>query len=222
MSRTFYGDRERCYKCYRPQSSCMCSYIDAIETNTKFIVLMHPKEFKKTKNGTGHFTRLSLKNSHLFMGVDFSNNKAINEIIDTHESFILYPSKNAINISETNPSTSSSSSKKMAIFLIDSTWACSMKMLNESKNLQKLQHISFSSTKLSEFKIKEQPKEYCLSTMESTLTVLELLDKWEVESIKKDDLDKFLNPFHEMVKYQLKCISDSPRDAVRFRRRNAK
>lgn len=50
---------------------------------------MHPKEFKKTKNGTGHFTHLSLPNSELFMGIDFSDNDRINEIIETHESFIL-------------------------------------------------------------------------------------------------------------------------------------
>ena len=218
---TTYGDRAKCYKCYRPQSSCMCSFVHTIDTDTKFIVLMHPKEFKKTKNGTGHFTRLSLSNSHLFVGVDFSNHETINEIIDTHDSFILYPSKDAINMSKTTPYTPKSS-KKMAIFLIDSTWACANKMLHESKNLQKLQHISFSSTKLSEFKIKEQPKEYCLSTMESTLSVLELLDKWKIESIEKEDLDKFLNPFHEMVKYQLKCIADSPHDAVRFRCRKSK
>ncbi len=64
---------------------------------------MHPKEFKKTKNGTGHFTHLSLPNSELFMGIDFSDNARINEIIETHESFILYPSKHAINLSHNNP-----------------------------------------------------------------------------------------------------------------------
>ena len=66
---------------------------------------MHPKEFKKTKNGTGHFTHLSLPNSELFMGIDFSDNDRINEIIESHESFILYPSKHAINLSHENPLT---------------------------------------------------------------------------------------------------------------------
>ena len=71
MSITYYGAREKCYRCYRPKSSCMCSHIHEIETNTKFIILMHPKEFKKTKNGTGRLTHLSLPNSHLFIGIDF-------------------------------------------------------------------------------------------------------------------------------------------------------
>jgi DTW domain-containing protein YfiP len=195
---------------------------------------MHPKEFKKVKNGTGHLTHLSLKNSELFIGIDFTNHKEINEIIATHESFVLYPSKDAINLSDTNshatfPHPKSTSSltltahanqfphaKKMAIFIIDSTWACSLKMLRESKNLQALKHISFESTKLSQFKIKEQPAEYCLSTIESTLEVLELLNVWHVERLEKEDLAMFLNPFHTMIAYQLECIENSSRQAVRF------
>jgi len=212
---TFYGERQRCYSCYRPKSSCMCSYINKIDTNTKFIILMHPKEFKKTKNGTGHFTHLSLTNSHLYVGVNFTNHNEINEIIATHDSFVLYPSKDAINISNTNPSVANST-KKMAIFLIDSTWACSLKMLKESKNLQNLKHISFSSTKLSQFKIKEQPAEYCLSTIESTLSVLELLNKHTIENLSSKELNLFLTPFHKMVAYQLECIENESGDSVRF------
>lgn len=217
--RTMYGDRAKCYHCYRPKSSCMCSYICPIETHTKFIILMHPKEFKKTKNGTGHLTHLSLPNSELFMGIDFSDNARINEIIATHESFILYPSKHAINLSHHNPlaETSLHVKKPMAIFLIDSTWACSLKMMRESKNLHELSHISFEPTKRSEFKIKEQPLAYCLSTMESTLTVLELLTKWRIEMISHDKLASFLTPFHAMIDYQLRCIESSSNQAKSFK-----
>lgn len=221
---TRYGDRQKCYNCYRPTSSCMCGHIRAIETQSKFIVLMHPKEFKKTKNGTGHLTHLSLPNSELFMGIDFSNNARINEIIATHESFILYPSSHAINLSHENPraQTSLHVNKPMAIFLIDSTWACSLKMIRESKNLHALAHISFDSTKRSEFKIKEQPLEYCLSTMESTLTVLELLSQWQIETIKAEQLEKFLTPFHAMIHYQLACIQNPLHQAVRFKPKKSK
>ena len=220
---TIYGDRAKCYQCYRPQSSCMCAHICPIETQTKFIVLMHPKEFKKTKNGTGHLTHLSLPNSELFMGIDFTNNARINEIIKTHESFILYPSAHAINLSHENPLAEKPLhvKKKMAIFLIDSTWACSLKMMRESQNLHALPHISFEPTKRSEFKIKEQPLEYCLSTIESTLTVLELLNQWQIETIAQPKLDRFLTPFHTMIDYQLHCIENPLHQAVRFKPRKS-
>lgn len=197
----------------------MCEYIHTIETNTKFIILMHPKEFKKIKNGTGHLTHLALRNSELFVGIDFTNHKKIDEIISTHKSFVLYPSKDAINLSTTNPHAITNSHAKIAIFIIDSTWACSIKILRESSNLKSLQHISFTNSKLSQFKIKEQPAEYCLSTIESTLTILELLNLWHVENIREDDLDIFLRPFEKMVEYQLPYMENHTSDTIRFKER---
>ncbi|MCF6309409.1 MAG: DTW domain-containing protein [Sulfurimonas sp.] len=216
---TLHGDREKCYKCYRPKSSCMCSHIHQVDTKTKFIVLMHPKEFKKVKNGTGHLTHLSLKNSKLFIGVDFTNHKEINEIISTCKSYILYPSKDAINISKRNlhVDRTSEDKRETAIFIIDSTWSCSLKMLRDSKNLESLKHISFDNTKLSQFKIKEQPQNYCLSTIESILTVLELLNRWDIESLNNSDFNEFLNPFHKMIEYQIECINNPIGNAVRYK-----
>jgi len=215
---TTQGNREKCYKCYRPKSSCMCLHVESFETNTKFVILMHPKEFKKVKNGTGHFTHLSLKNSELFVGVDFTNHKRINEIISTCRAYILYPSKNAINLSKKPLHVEEN--KQVVIFLIDSTWSCASKIFTESKNLQNLQHMSFDSTKLSNFRIKEQPQDYCLSTMESTLTVLELLNKYGLENIAQKNLNNFLNPFNEMINYQIKCLQNQKIDAVRFKKYN--
>ena len=213
---TLYGSRERCYKCYRPKSSCMCKEVNTLYTKTKFIILMHPKEFKKVKNGTGHLTHLSLKNSQLFIGVDFSHHKEINEIIAIHDSYLLYPSKEALNISREKPKNSS---RDMAIFIIDSTWSCSLKVLRDSSNLREMKHISFDSDKLSEFKIKQQPEDYCLSTIESTLCVLESLNKHGLEELEKKDLDQFLTPFYSMIDYQIKCIANPRSNAVRYKRR---
>jgi len=193
----------------------MCGYVHTINTKTKFVVLMHPKEFKKVKNGTGHLTHLSLENSELFVGVDFTNHRRINEIIKSYDSYVLYPSKDSLNLSKVNPNISPK--KDMAIFIIDSTWSCSVKMLRDSKNLQALKYLSFDATKLSQFKIKQQPAEYCLSTIESTLSVLELLNVWKIEDVKKKSLQKFLNPFEKMIEYQQKIIANPLSNAVRFK-----
>ncbi len=178
---------------------------------------MHPKEFKKIKNGTGHFTHLSLKNSELFIGIDFTNHKEVNKIIATHESYLLYPSKDAINLS--TQIFKSAHSKNKALFILDATWACSIKMLRESKNLQALPSVTFSNVEKSQFKIKEQPEEYCLSTIESTFQLLNLLDKWGIENFKTSSLSTFLQPFHKMVEYQLKCINDPKSNAVRYKKK---
>ena len=183
---------------------------------------MHPKEFKKVKNNTGYLTKESLNNAELFVGIDFSNNNRINEIIATHKSYILFPSKDAINLSKNNPQADTQNDKNMAVFLIDSTWACTKKMFNESENLQKLQHMSFESSRVSQYDIKEQPQTHYLSTIESTHVVLELLDKWNIESIENQNLEGFLNPFFKMIEYQKELIANPKSHAVRFKKRKLK
>ena len=196
--------RSICYHCYRPKTSCMCAYITPIKTHTRFVILMHPKEFRKTKNGTGHFTNLSLTHCELHVGIDFRKNDAINAILnDTkNDCFVLYPSKNSINLNE---EPIGDKNRQTVLFLIDATWPCSRAMLRESPNIDALPKVSFTHTKRSAFTFKEQPQEYCLSTMESTLCVLELLNRHKMENIPTKSLKNFLAPFHEMVKYQLSC-----------------
>lgn len=207
--------REKCYRCFRPVSSCMCKYISPIKTKTKFIILMHTHEFKKIKNGTGHFTHLSLENSELYIDVNFANHKRVNELIknENNNAYVLYPSDESIVLNNTKLSKNA---KQNVIFLIDATWSVAKKLLRDSPNLQKLPKISFEHTKNSEFKIKEQPMDLCLSTMESTLCVLELLNKNEDENLSSNELDGFLEPFKKMVEYQLKCTTLENR-SPRFR-----
>jgi DTW domain-containing protein YfiP len=218
MGITHYADRERCYDCYRPKSSCMCGYIKPIQTQTKFIILMHPKEFKKVKNNTGFFTHLSLSNSEVFIGINFSKNKRIDEIIETYDSYILFPSDDALNLSQEGVLQTKISEKPKAIFLIDSTWLCTRKLYTQSTNLNKLPHLSFETTMRSKYEIKEQPQENYLSTIESTLVVLELLNDKGIEKIDKVLLASFLTPFLKMIEYQKEKISGSLTHQARFKK----
>jgi DTW domain-containing protein YfiP len=182
----------------------MCDDINPIETNTRFILLMHPKEFRKTKNGTGHFTHLSLPNSELFVGIDFTKNDQIQSIINDPKNacFVLYPSSKSINLNE---NTIASQNKNIIIFLIDATWPCSRAILSASPDIDQLPKVSFTHEEVSKFTFKEQPKPYCLSTMESTHILLKLLNKHQIENIEETKLKQFLRPFEKMVAYQLSC-----------------
>lgn len=193
----------------------MCEHIiKPLRTNTKFVILMHPKEFKKTKNGTGHLTNNSIENCELHVGIDFSNNRRINALINSekYEPFVLYPSKHAIKLNEEKIGLK----KNALIFIIDSTWPCSKKILRLSKNLSSLKKVSFTHDKSSIFTIKTQPNEHCLSTIESTLCVLEQLNKHNIEVIEQSNLEDFLNPFKNMIDYQISCTSNDKK-YIRFK-----
>ena len=198
--------RIKCYKCMRPSSTCICKHISPVQTKTRFIILMHPKEYKKEKNGTGHMTKLQLENSEIIVGVDFTNNNRVNEILSKEKScsFLLYPGNNNFNLSIRKSSEINSfMGSNPHIFLLDGTWPCARKMLKLSKNLQKLKRVSFDNEIKSKFIIKQQPKPLCLSTIESVYTVLNLLREGEIELC---DTKGFLNPFEKMIDYQLECI----------------
>jgi len=163
-------------------------------------------EYRKEKNGTGHMTKLQLENSEIIVGVDFTNNERVNEILakENCSSFLLYPGKNNFNLSIRNSSEIISFMGSNAhIFILDGTWPCARKMLKLSKNLQKLKRVSFDNKIKSKFIIKQQPNSLCLSTIESVFTVLNLLTKGDVEQC---DTKNFLIPFEKMIEYQVECI----------------
>jgi DTW domain-containing protein YfiP len=169
---------------------------------------MHPKEYRKQKNGTGHMTKLQLENAEVLVGVDFTNNKRVNEILmnEKNSTFLLYPGKENFNLSTSNSSEINSFlGKSPTIFLLDGTWPCARKMLKLSKNLQKLKRVSFDNKIKSKFIIKQQPASLCLSTIESVFTVLNLLKQGGVEQC---DTKGFLIPFEKMIAYQIECIEN--------------
>ncbi|WP_418636429.1 tRNA-uridine aminocarboxypropyltransferase [Winogradskyella sp.] len=197
--------RITCYKCMRPSSTCICKHISPFQTKTRFIILMHPKEYKKEKNGTGHMTNLQLENSEIIVGIDFTNNKRVNDILSNEKSaFLLYPGKDNFNLSIRKSSEINSfMGGTPHIFILDGTWPCARKMLKLSKNLQKLKRVSFDNKIKSKFIIKQQPESLCLSTIESVYTVLNLLKEGNVEQCETKD---FLIPFEKMIDYQLDYI----------------
>jgi DTW domain-containing protein YfiP len=169
---------------------------------------MHPKEYKKEKNGTGLMTKLQLENSEIIVGVDFTNNNRVNEILtnDKKCSFLLYPGKDNFNLSIRKSSELNSvMGNNPHIFILDGTWHWARKMLKLSKNLQKLKRVSFDNKIHSKFIIKQQPESLCLSTIESVYTVINLLKEGELEQCETKG---FLIPFEKMIEYQLEYILD--------------
>jgi len=189
----------------RPSSTCICKHISPFKTKARFIILMHPKEYKKEKNGTGHMTKLQLKNSEIIVGVDFTNNNRVNEILTKEKnSFLLYPGKDNFNLSIRESSEINSfMGTNPHIFILDGTWPCARKMLKLSKNLQNLKRVSFDNKIKSKFIIKQQPNSLCLSTIESVYTVLNLLKEGDLEQCETKD---FLIPFEKMIEHQLEYL----------------
>ena len=74
--------------CWRSWALCWCASITPMATRTKFVLLMHPKEFKEEKAGTGRLTHLCLPNSELHMGKGFDGHEAVQALIKGEVDFV--------------------------------------------------------------------------------------------------------------------------------------
>lgn len=93
---------EFCFKCHRIQTHCLCGLIKPFDTSVHFVLLMHPMEAKKEKMGTGRISLACLKNSELIIGIDFTEDPVVNQIINDPANYcmVLYPGEKAINVSK--------------------------------------------------------------------------------------------------------------------------
>ena len=67
--------RDFCYKCFRPKDSCVCEVLKPFDPGIKFVFLMHPKEAKKQRTGTGRLASLCLPESEILMGKHTKNKR---------------------------------------------------------------------------------------------------------------------------------------------------
>jgi DTW domain-containing protein YfiP len=226
--RILYFDlmRVTCYRCFWPQTLCWCGSITPMETRTRFVFLMHPKEFKQEKAATGRLTHLCLANSAVHMGVTFDEHEEVQAIIHDARNFpvLLYPGREAINFTPsaskpTDPRLGGFNAelghRQLVVFLIDATWPLGRKMLNLSRSLQALPRIMFTPSAPSRYVIKHQPHAGCLSTLEATH---ELLVSLEQAGIDRYPLpEQLLGLFQRMQDFQLRCASDPNRAGYRRR-----
>jgi len=193
-------------------------------TRTKFVFLMHPKEFKHEKAATGRLTHLCLSNSSLQMGIGFDDDEAIQSLIEdpAYSPMLLYPGLNALNLStldETNPDLpglrARLGERPLLIFLLDATWALGRKMLKLSPTLQRLPRLMFTPSAPSRFIIKQQPHPSCLSTLEATHELLLALQRAGLDDYPLPD--QLLALFGRMQDFQMRCAADPAKAGYRRR-----
>lgn len=199
----------RCYRCFRPTKNCLCSNINPIHTGIKFVFLMHPREAFHQKTGTGRLAALSLDDSEIIIGIDFTNNKRLNELLDSHgegaayKPFLLYPDSSAVFTDSPEFRTSIGDLKPLVI-LVDATWFFAKKMIRLSKNLHNLPKLSFKNEYRSQFQFKKQPELACLSTIETSFYLLEEFKTAGIVS-RSVDPSGLITVFNQMVNHQLAC-----------------
>lgn len=204
-----------CYRCFWPKPLCWCGSLVPMPTRTRFVFLMHPKEFKEEKASTGRLTHLCLPNSEILVGMDFEQSDRLQELLGDSRnlSLLLYPGSGAKNLSHGEMTPDEVGERQMVVFILDATWSGARKMLRLTPSLQRLPRIMFTPASRSRFVIKQQPHPSCLLTLEATHELLVALEKSGLDAYSRPT--QLLDLFQRMQNFQIACALDPNRGGYR-------
>jgi len=199
--------RESCLRCLRPSFACHCNFLLPFDPKIHFVILIHWREAQK-KIATGRISHLSLKNSQLLNGYNYSEDHRISALLENplYHPVVLYPGEGSLNVSSQTPEQRNSfvpCQKKLLVFVIDGTWTTARKTMQRSKNLRGLPSICFDPPSPSRFRVRKQPGEHCYSTIEAIHQTIELLGPSCGFDVKTREHDGLLQLFERMIDQQV-------------------
>ncbi|TSC20905.1 tRNA-uridine aminocarboxypropyltransferase [Corallococcus sp. Z5C101001] len=183
--------RSFCIRCLRPESACYCAHVPQLQTRTRVVFLQHPRE-RRVAIGTARMAHLSLPNSELHRGVDFTGHARLEELARRPERVaVLFPGEDAISVEEAQ------ANPPETLIVVDGTWPQAKKVVMRNPVLAALPRIGFVPRRPSNYRIRAEPADHCVSTIEAVAEILGQLEG------KPDYFDRMLGAFEFMVDTQL-------------------
>ncbi|XP_059487139.1 tRNA-uridine aminocarboxypropyltransferase 2 [Neocloeon triangulifer] len=171
--------RDKCGACKRPHSVCWCPFLPqtTIQTRSRVVILQHPAEEKRCLR-TVPMLELALSpgQCNVYKGKKFplSKHNGLEELLRASNTLVLYPSKDSVPI-EDIPKVDDNS-EPYNLVVIDGTWAQAKSMYHNSPLLHNCIQIKLPMKGESEYIIRTQPNEGCLSTVEAVAEALGILE----------------------------------------------
>jgi DTW domain-containing protein len=203
--------RASCPRCRRPRAFCLCPADPPLETRSRIVILMHPKEARRTKCGTGRLTRLHLANCAIFVGESFDEDDRVLGILDDPANYpvLLYPCEGAADLSSGPAALPEFGERRLVVFVLDATWSCSRTMIRKNRRIGALLRVAISPREPSRFVIKRQPAAGCLATIEA---IHELLLGLETAGIERyADKERLISAFTAMQRVQIESKAAASR-----------
>jgi DTW domain-containing protein YfiP len=192
------GTREVCERCGRPVVVCMCSHVTLLPTRTRVLLLQHPRE-RRVGVGTARLAHVALPNSTLRVGLDFARDPVVSEILAAGgPTYVLFPGPTAVDIAVLPRDV------PITLVVLDGTWWQARKLLRLNPALEALPRVAFTPSAPSDYRIRRQPADFCVSTIEALAQALTTLEP-EAESGARSfasSFDRLLDPFRAMVARQ--------------------
>ena len=170
--------RDTCITCNRPNTVCICASFptELLNINTNLIILQHPNEIKRPMATVPLLSNCVPKEKCIVLrGKNFSPSKypIIRKCLDNrHQSAVLYPLSGAILVPGSSPVP-----HIQYLIVIDGTWRQAKSIYKGNVYLNELVHLAIDIKQTSQYVIRRQPTDSCLSTIEAVAFCLEQLEK---------------------------------------------
>ena len=183
-----------CARCRRPSSVCYCAHLVSLETRTRVLLLQHPRE-SHVPIGTARLAHLCLPGSELHVGIDFDDDSSVRATLAgagaDRPAYLLFPGPNAIDLAEVQPKG------PITLVVVDGTWWQARKLLRRNATLAALPQIRFTPRRPSNYRIRKEPAEHCVATVEALAQVLGALEG------APERFAALLRPFEAMIDTQV-------------------
>jgi DTW domain-containing protein YfiP len=187
------ASRPTCARCRRPKSVCYCAHLPQLPTRTRVLILQHPRE-REVGVGTAWMAHLALPNSILRVGIDFSVDPVVASTLAGDTPYLLFPGPEALDVRELLPEGSQRT--PITLVVVDGTWSQARTLVRANPQLAALPRIAFTPRKPSDYRIRREPADFCVSTIEALTEVLSVLEP------RGGRFDPLLEPFRAMVNRQ--------------------
>jgi DTW domain-containing protein YfiP len=161
--------RPHCYRCDKPQSMCLCEHLRPIPNAVGVHILQHPREHRHPL-GTVRLLRLGLASVHVHV-LDLQGNGGVSTPVALPEGAgLLYPSADARDLA-----TLAEDERPAHLVVIDGTWAHANRIYRDNSWISALPRYRLSPSEGSRYRVRAEPRQECLSTVESVVAALRCL-----------------------------------------------
>ncbi len=194
MSRAF------CYQCHRAKVACLCNRIEKYQNQVAVTVLQHPDEAGHPK-ASAIIAELGLAYYQCWVGEDFSQHEGFQCLIsgNTEHIALLYPAEGAIALNEAGVANQRGIKH---LIIIDATWRKARKIWALNTDLHLLKAYRLATGKGSNYRIRKAPEEGHLSTVESIVEGLRVLEGGA------ERYQALLDLFTEMIDFQIEKMGE--------------
>jgi DTW domain-containing protein YfiP len=186
-------ERAFCYRCHKAAVVCLCDRIRVVSNRTGILIFQHPRE-RFHALGTARIAQLGLERCRVLEARGSSGGIA-RAFDPPPRTGVLYPGAGSIPLEGVRREE-----LPEHLVVLDGTWAHAHALYRDNAWLRELPHYELSPAEPSRYRVRREPKERCVSTIESIVCALQIIEP------ESEGLSHLLRVFDSMIDDQIRYM----------------